>query len=138
MFIADYVGLEYESMKYCELKVVGEPFAMSGASVAVRKGSPLFKPFAEALQKIKSKGLTDFIEEFWVKKFSCKSYVPPAQLKLEDLSGLFLQLTIAMVACILGTVCHRVFLNAKDRWTQQKADDETELKCRLSHIETLV
>ena len=138
MFIADYVGLEYESMKYCELKVVGEPFAMSGASVAVKKGSPHFKNFAKALQKIKSKGLTDFIENFWVKKFSCQSYVPPAQLKLEDLSGLFLQLTIAMVACILGTLCYRFFLYARERWTKQKADNERELKCRFSHVETLV
>ncbi|XP_068670177.1 glutamate receptor ionotropic, NMDA 1-like [Montipora capricornis] len=140
VFIADYVGLEYESVNdpYCELKVVGDPFAMSGASVAVKKGSQLFKPLSEALQKIKAKGLTDFIERFWVKKFSCTRDIPPAQLKLEDLSGLFLQLTIAIVACIAGNVFHGIFLYARERWKQKKTEDREELRCRFSQAETLV
>ena len=123
---------------YCELKVVGDPFAMSGASVAVKKGSQLFKPLSEALQKIKAKGLTDFIERFWVKKFSCTRDIPPAQLKLEDLSGLFLQLTIAIVACIAGNVFHGIFLYARERWKQKKTEDREELRCRFSQAETLV
>ena len=123
---------------YCELRVVGDPFAMSGASVAVRKGSPLFKPLSEALNKVKAKDLTDYIEKFWVKKFSCHSYIPPTQLKLEDLSGLFLQLTIAIVACIAGNLFHGTFLYVKERWKQKKAEDQEELKCRFSQAETLV
>ena len=125
---------------YCELKVVGEPFAMSGASVAVKKGNPLFKPLSEALQRIKAKGLTDFIQRFWVTKYSCKREIPPAQLKLEDLSGLFLQLTIAMVACIVGTACHWTFFYARERWTQNKTDDsdDRDSRCRFSRLETLV
>ena len=142
VFIADYVGLEYESVNdpHCQLKVVGESFAMSGAAVAVNKGSPYFKTFSDALQRARAKGLTDFIENFWVKKFSCTRDIPPAQLKLEDLSGLFLQLTIAMVACIVGTVCRGIFLYVKEQWKQHKHDgrDDEELRCRFTQVETLV
>ena len=44
VFVADHMGLEYESRNdpHCELRVVGEPFAMSGASIAVKKNNPLF------------------------------------------------------------------------------------------------
>ena len=44
IFVADHVGLVYESRNdpHCELRVVGEPFAMSGASIAVKKNNPLF------------------------------------------------------------------------------------------------
>ena len=44
IFVADHVGLEYKSRNdpHCELRVVGEPFAMSGASIAVKKNNLLF------------------------------------------------------------------------------------------------
>ena len=143
VFVADHVGLEYESMNdpYCQLKVVGEPFAMSGASIAVKKGNPLFIPLSEALQNIKAKGLTDYIQKFWVSKYSCKRETPPAQLKVEDLSGLFLQLTIAMIACILGTLCHRKFLSMyhRERWKSDESEDiEEDPRCRFAQTETLV
>lgn len=125
---------------YCQLKVVGEPFAMSGASVAAKKGSPYFKTFSDALQRIKADGLTDFIEKYWVNKFSCTRVIPPVQLKLEDLSGLFLQLTIAIVACIVGTVCHGIFLYFREQWKQHKHNgrDDEELRCGFTQGETLV
>ena len=127
---------------YCQLKVVGEPFAMSGASIAVRKGNPLFIPLSEALQSLKAKGLTDYIQKFWVSKYSCKRETPPAQLKVEDLSGLFLQLTIAMIACILGTLCHRTFLSLyyRERWKFDENDciEEEDPRSRFAQTETLV
>lgn len=142
MFIADHVGLEYESMNdpSCEIKVVGEAFAMSGASIAVKKGSKLFLPLSEALQSIKAKGLTDYIQKFWVSKYKCKREIPAAQLKVEDLSGLFLQLTIAMLACILGTLCHRIFLQVKEKWTNNNNEDidEQDARCQFTQTETLV
>ena len=141
MFVADHVGLEYESMNdpYCQLKVVGEPFAMSGASIAVKKDNPLFIPLSEALQRIKAKGLTDYIQMFWVSKYSCKRETPATQLKVEDLSGLFLQLTIAMIACILGTICHRTFLFFYNRKLNDNEDtDEEDPRCVFAHTETLV
>lgn len=109
MFIADQLSLAYESLNdpNCRLKVVGNPFAMSGAAIAVKKGSPWFAQFNEALQKLKSKGLTDFIQKFWVKKYKCRHDKPPTQLKIQDLSGLFLQLAIAVIACFLSTILHR-------------------------------
>ena len=44
VFVADHVGLEYESRNdpHCDFRVVGEPFAMSGASIAVKKNNLLF------------------------------------------------------------------------------------------------
>ena len=101
VFVADHVGLEYESRNdpHCELRVVGEPFVMSGASIAVKKNNSLFFQVYEAPQRIKAKGLTDFIQEFWASKYECPRETPPAQLKVEDPSGLFLQLTIAMIWC---------------------------------------
>ena len=47
VFVANHVGLEYESRNdpHCELRVVGEPFAMSGASIAVKKNNPLFSKY---------------------------------------------------------------------------------------------
>ena len=126
---------------FCQLKVVGEPFAMSGASIAVKKDNPLFIPLSEALQRIKAKGLTDYIQQFWVSKYSCKRETPPTQLEVADLSGLFLQLTIAMVACILGTLCHRTFIFLYDREKCKSDDediDEEDARCRFAHTETLV
>ena len=138
VFIADEVSLDYQSMNNCGLKVVGEPFAMSGTSIAVKKGNPLFKPLNEALQKVKASGLTDFIQRFWVKKYgSCTRDSPPAQLKLEDLSGLFLQLTIAMIGCILGTLCHSKFVTVRKRWAH-KGDDFYNNVVTVSQLETLV
>ena len=63
VFVADHVGLEYESRNdpHCELRVVGEPFAKSEASTAVKKNNSLFIQVTEALQRIKAKGPTDFI-----------------------------------------------------------------------------
>lgn len=109
VFIADQISLAYESLNdpSCRLKVVGDPFAMSGAAIAVKKGSPWFAQFNEAMQKLKSKGLTDFIQKFWVKKYRCIDEKPPTQLKIRDLSGLFLQLAIAVVVCFLSTLLHR-------------------------------
>ena len=142
VFVADHVGLEYESRNdlHCELRVVGEPFAMSGASIAVKKNNPLFIQVSEALQKIKAKGLTDFIQEFWVSKYKCPRETPPAQLKVEDLSGLFLQLTIAMIGCILGTLCQRIFLQMKEKWTRKNNEDVDEQDARqeFAQTETLV
>ena len=70
VFVANHVGLECESRNdpHCELRVVCEPFAMSAVSIAVKKNNPLFFQVSEALQMIKAKGLTDFIQEFWVSK----------------------------------------------------------------------
>lgn len=142
VFVADHVGLEYESRNdlHCELRVVGEPFAMSGASIAVKKNNPLFIQVSEALQKIKAKGLTDFIQEFWVSKYKCPRETPPAQLKVEDLSGLFLQLTIAMIGCILGTLCQRIFLQMKEKWTRKNNEDvyEQDARQEFAQTETLV
>ena len=47
VFVANHVGLKYESSNdpHCELRVVGEPFAMSGASIAVKKNNPLFSKY---------------------------------------------------------------------------------------------
>ncbi|EDO48986.1 predicted protein, partial [Nematostella vectensis] len=66
-FLAESSTLVYESLNDldCELKVVGEPFAMSGASLAVKKGSPWFNALNDVLQQLKSKDLTDFIQKFW-------------------------------------------------------------------------
>ena len=102
VFIGDSVGLQYEALNdpYCELKMVGEPFAMTGASFAVKKGSDHFNTLSEALGELKSQGLTDFIQTYWVKKFSCTKVIPPTQLQLEDLSGLFLQMTICLLLCV--------------------------------------
>ncbi len=144
MFVADHVGLEYESMNdpHCQLKVVGEPFAMSGASIAVKKDNPLFIPLSEALQRIKAKGLTDYIQMFWVSKYSCKRETPATQLEVADLSGLFLQLTIAMIACMLGTLCHRTFIFFYDRKRRKPNEndytDDEDPRCRFAHTETLV
>ncbi|PFX22265.1 Glutamate receptor ionotropic, NMDA 1 [Stylophora pistillata] len=142
VFVADHVGLEYESRNdpNCELRVVGEPFAMSGASIAVKKSNPLFIQVSEALQSIKARGLTDYIQEFWVSKYKCPRETPPAQLKVEDLSGLFLQLTIAMIGCLLGTFCHRIFLQMREKWTSNSNEDtdEQDVKQGFSQTETLV
>lgn len=137
VFIADDVSLEYKSMSKCGLKVVGEPFAMSGTSIAVKKGNPLFQQLNEALQTVRAEGLTDFIQTFWVKKYgSCTRETPPTQLKLEDLSGLFLQLTIAIVGCILGTIFHRTFYYFRKRWFYEA--DDLDDPSRFSQLETLV
>lgn len=111
VLIADHISLQYESLNdpSCRLKVVGEPFAMSGAAIAVKKGSPWFPKFNVVLQKLKSKGLTDFIQKFWVSRYKCINEKPPTQLKIQDLSGLFLQLAIAVMACSFGTFLHNVF-----------------------------
>ena len=63
VFVADHVGMEYESRNdpHCELRVVGEPFAKSEASTAVKKNNPLFIQVTEVLQRIKAKGPTYFI-----------------------------------------------------------------------------
>ena len=39
IFVADHVGLEYESRNdpHCDIRVVGEPFAMSGASMLLKR-----------------------------------------------------------------------------------------------------
>ena len=113
---------------------------MSGASIAVKKNNPLFIQVSEALQKIKAKGLTDFIQEFWVSKYKCPRETPPAQLKVEDLSGLFLQLTIAMIGCILGTLFQRIFLQMKEKWTRKNNEDVDEQDARqeFAQTETLV
>lgn len=137
VFIADDVSLEYKSMSKCGLKVVGEPFAMSGTSISVKKGNPLFHQLNEALQAVRAEGLTDFIQTFWVKKYgSCTRETPPTQLKLEDLSGLFLQLTIAIVGCILGTIFHRTFYYFRKRWSYEA--DDLDDPSRFSQLETLV
>ena len=82
VFIVNHVGLEYESRNdpHCDFRVVGEPFAMSAVSIAVEKNNPLFFQVSEALQMIKAKGLTDFIQEFWVSKYKCPRETLPAQL----------------------------------------------------------
>lgn len=137
VFIADDVSLEYKSMSKCGLKVVGEPFAMSGTSISVKKGNPLFQQLNEALQAVRAEGLTDFIQTFWVKKYgSCTRETPPTQLKLEDLSGLFVQLTIAIVGCILGTIFHRTFYYFRKRWSYEA--DDLDDPSRFSQLETLV
>ena len=142
VFIADDVGLEYESINdpYCELKVIGEPFAMSGASLAVKKGNPLFAPLSGAIRQIQAQGLTDYIQRFWVKKFSCNREIPPAQLRVEDLSGLFLQLMIAVVACVLGTICQRMLLSFKQQCQMKKKNnfDKRDQRHGFSYIETFV
>ena len=142
VFVADHVGLEYEwrNDPHCDIRVVGEPIAMSGASIAVKKNNPLFIQVSEALQRMKAKGLTDFIQEFWASKYKCPRETPPAQLKIEDLSGLFLQLTIAMIGCILGTLCHRIFLQMKEKWTRINNEDVDEQDARqeFAQTETLV
>ncbi|XP_031553344.1 glutamate receptor ionotropic, NMDA 1-like isoform X2 [Actinia tenebrosa] len=110
VLIADHISLQYESLNdpSCRLKVVGDPFAMSGAAIAVKKGSPWFPKFNAVLQKLKSKGLTDFIQKFWISKYKCVNEKPPSQLKIQDLSGLFLQLAIAVIACSFGTFLHNI------------------------------
>ena len=106
VLIADHANLEYEALHdpECSLKVVGTPFGMSGASIVVQKGSPWFQPIEDSLSNAKAKGLTDFIHDFWFGNRVCKREVPPERLSFQDLSGLFLQLSIAIVACSLGSV----------------------------------
>ena len=55
VFVADHMGLEYESRNdpHCELRVVGEPFVMSGASVAVKKNNSLFSKYKRLLKELK-------------------------------------------------------------------------------------
>ena len=55
VFVADHVGLEYESRNdpHCELRVVGEPFAMSGASIAVKKTILCFSKYKRLLKELK-------------------------------------------------------------------------------------
>lgn len=114
MLIADQANLEYEALRdpYCGLKVVGAPIGMSGASITVRKGSPWFTPIADALSKARAKGLTDYIHDFWFGNRICQREVPPERLSFQDLSGLFLQLTIAIVACSLGSILHIFIRNS--------------------------
>ena len=89
---------------------------------------------------IKAKGLTDFIQEFWVSKYKCPRETLPVQLQVEDLSGFFLQLTIAMIGCILDTLCHRIFLQMKEKWTRKNNEDIDEQDAReeFAQTETLV
>ena len=89
---------------------------------------------------IKAKGLTDFIQEFWVSKYKCPRETLPAQLQVEDLSGFFLQLTIAMIWCILDKLCHRIFLQMKEKWTRKNNEDVDEQDAReeFAQTETLV
>jgi len=143
VFIADQISLAYESLNdpTCRLKVVGEPFAMSGAAIATKKGSPWFAQFNEALQRLQSKGLTDFIQKFWVKKYRCINEKPPTQLKIRDLSGLFLQLAIAVVACFLSTVLHRTLkvfaINYKIK-RKRPPPDSPKLQRLVKSLETKV
>ena len=55
VFVANHVGLEYESRNdpHCELRVAGEPFAMSGASIAVKKNNPLFSKYQKLFKWLK-------------------------------------------------------------------------------------
>ena len=57
VFVANHVGLEYESRNdpHCELRVVGEPLAMSGASIAVKKNNPLFSKYQKLFKLLKLK-----------------------------------------------------------------------------------
>lgn len=123
VLIADHISLQYESLNdpSCRLKVVGDPFAMSGAAIAVKKGSPWFPKFNVVIQKLKSRGLTDFIQKFWVSKYKCINEKPPTQLKIQDLSGLFLQLAIAVMACSFGTFLHNVFSFLAHAYKKQRA-----------------
>ncbi|KAK3749934.1 hypothetical protein QZH41_017384 [Actinostola sp. cb2023] len=146
VFIADHISLAYESLNdpTCELKVVGDPFAMSGAAIAVKKGSPLFASFNDVLQRLKSKGLTDFIQKFWVTKYKCFHEKPPSQLKIQDLSGLFLQLAIAVVACFLGTFLNRAIkvlvfkYKMKRKRTNSMISQNSKLRMLVKSLETKV
>ena len=117
VLIADHANLEYEALHdhYCRLKVVGSPFGMSGASIAVQKGSPWFKPIQDALSTARAKGLTDYIHEFWFGNRVCQRDVPPERLSFQDLSGLFLQLSIAIIACSLGSLLHIFIRNLNNK-----------------------
>lgn len=75
---------------------------MSGASVAVRKDSIWFAPIADVLANLKGNGLTDYIQDLYIKNDQCqKKFHPPQQLYLSDVSGLFLQLCFAVAFCVL-------------------------------------
>ena len=65
-----------------------------------------------------------------VSKYKCPWETRPAQLKVKDLSGLFLQLTIEMIGCILDTLCHRIFLQMKQKWTRKNNEDVDEQDAR--------
>ena len=41
-----------------------------------------------------------------------------------------LQLTIAMIGCILDALCHRIFLQMKEKWTRKNNEDVDEQDAR--------
>lgn len=103
--ISDNIALVYASLhdQDCELKVVGETFGMSGVSVAVRKDSIWFALIADVLEKLKDKGLMDYIQDLYIKNDQCQKKInPPQQLSLTDVSGLFLQLCFAIAFCVFA------------------------------------
>ena len=106
---------------------------MTGCSVAVKKGSPWLEKLSTEIGKLKAKGLTDFIQRFWVKKFSCNRESPPVQLEMEDLSGLFLQLLIAILLCGLGVFFHvrLVHLSYQQCKGEERADENESLELQM-------
>ena len=129
--IADSLALNYAALAdpYCQLKVVGKPFAMSGPSFAAKKGSGRVELLLPALRSL-PEGLQTFIEKNWVTKYSCQKQARPVQLPFKDLSGLFLQLLIAIALCILGTSLHVLWSHSKqtssDYGRQNRRGTDTE------------
>ena len=47
-----------------------------------------------------------------------------------------MQLTIALIGCILGSLCHRIFLQKKEKWTRENHEDVDEQDARQEFAQT--